>query len=248
MMVFEMFSAAHFVGLAAAIVVFVGIIVFRKPMRKPAVNRKVRYGLASLLIVCEASLQLSYFLDHSWGVGSLPFQLCSLMVLVSALLLFSNKKNLYDVVFFLGSMGALQALLTPNLDETFPHFRYFHFFIAHIGIIGAALFIMAVERYRPTIRSVLKAIVWLHVLAVPAAITNTVTGTTNFMFLAHKPGTASLLDLLGPWPWYLLQLEVIVFAICSMLYAIVRLLDRWFKSNTDIDRRNRSLENNENGE
>jgi hypothetical integral membrane protein (TIGR02206 family) len=229
MMAFELFSAAHFAGLAAAIIVFVGIIVFRKQMREPGVNRTVRYGLAILLIVCEATLQLSYLLNHQWDAGSLPFQLCSLMVLVSAVLLMSNRKKLYDIVFFLGSMGALQALLTPNLDETFPHFRYFHFFIAHIGIVGAALFILAVERYRPTFRSVLRAIIWLHVLAIPAAVTNTISGTTNFMFLAQKPGTASLLDLLAPWPWYLLQLEVIVFAICLLLYALIRLLDRWLQ-------------------
>ncbi|OBZ16648.1 TIGR02206 family membrane protein [Bacillus sp. FJAT-26390] len=228
-MAFEMFSIAHFAGLAAAVILFAGIIVFRKQMREPGVNRTVRYGLASLLIVCEASLQLSYLLEHQWDVGSLPFQLCSLMVLVSAVLLLTNRKKLNDIVFFLGSMGALQALLTPNLDEAFPHFRYFHFFIAHIAIVGAALFILAVERYRPTFRSVMRAIIWLHVLAIPAAITNTISGTTNFMFLAQKPGTASLLDLLAPWPWYLLQLEAIVFALCMLLYAVIWLLDRWLK-------------------
>lgn len=229
-MSFEMFSAAHYAGLAATVIAITVIIIFRKQMRQPKLNRTVRYGLAILLIGCEISLQFSYFLEHNWGIESMPFQLCSLMLLVSALLLTTNRKNLYDAVFFLGSMGALQALLTPNLDETFPDFRFFHFFIAHIGIIGAALFITAVERYRPTFRSVLRALLWLHMLAIPAAVVNIVTGTTNFMFLARKPGTASLLDLLAPWPWYLLQLEVIAFAIFMLLYAFLQLLDYWFQS------------------
>lgn len=229
-MAFEMFSAAHNAGLAAAVVVFIAIIVFRKQMRQPELNRAVRYGMAILLLCCEVSLQLSYVIEHNWRLGSMPFQLCSLMLLVCAVLLLTNRRKLYDVVFFLGSMGALQALLTPNLDENFPHFRYFHFFIAHIGIIGAALFIAAVERYRPTFRSVLRALIWLHLLAIPAAITNIVSGKTNFMFLAHKPETASLLDWLAPWPWYLLQLEVIAFIICLLLFTLVKLLDRLFRS------------------
>lgn len=229
-MAFEMFSAAHTAGLAVALIVFTGIILFRKQLRRPALNQAVRYGLAVLLLCCEISLQLSYVLEHNWRVGSLPFQLCSLMLLLSAILLITNNKKLYHLVFFLGSMGALQALLTPNLDETFPHFRYFHFFIAHIGIIGAALFITAVERYRPTFRSVFSTLFWLHVLAIPAAITNIISGKTNFMFLARKPGTASLLDILAPWPWYLLQLEVIAFVICLLLFAAVKLLDRIFRS------------------
>lgn len=223
---FEMFSAAHFGALAILVAAIICIIVFRKRMRVPRLNKMVRVGLAILLICCEISLQLSYILNDNWGVGSLPFQLCSLMLLVSAVVLLWNPKSLYDALFFLGSMGALQALLTPNLDEAFPHFRYFQFFIAHIGIVSAALFIVVVERYRPTFFSVVKAQLWLHVFAIPAAITNVASGKTNFMFLAEKPGTASLLDMLGPWPWYLLQLELIAFVIFLLLYAAVRLLDR----------------------
>jgi len=226
---FEMFSAAHFGGLAVLVIVIVCLVAFRKRMREQAINKGVRIGLAILLIGCEISLQLSYILSHNWGVGSLPFQLCSLMLLVSAVVLFWNPKNLYDALFFLGSMGALQALLTPNLDEAFPHFRYFQFFIAHIAIVSAALFIVVVERYRPTFGSVVRAQLWLHIFAIPAAITNIASGKTNFMFLAGKPGTASLLDMLGPWPWYLLQLEVIAFAIFCLLYAAVKLVDRFIQ-------------------
>lgn len=222
-MAFEMFSAAHIAGLFVFVLVMVALILFRVRLREPALNRLVRMTLAIVLLGCELSLQASYFMEHSWWSGSLPFQLCSLMVLISAVVMIANYKGWYDVIFFLGSMGALQALLTPNLDESFPHFRYFEFFIAHIGIVAAAVFILAVERYRPTFRSVLRAMAWLHVLAIPAAITNIVTGTTNFMFLARKPGTASLLDLLAPWPWYLLQLEIVAFGIFLLLYGAVRL-------------------------
>lgn len=222
-MAFELFSVAHIAGLAAAGLIFIGIIVFRKQLRKPQLNQAARVGLALMLLCCEVSLQLSYVLEHRWNAGSLPFQLCSMTLLLSALLLLTNNKRLYSIIFFLGSMGALQALLTPNLDETFPHFRYFNFFIAHIGIIATGLFITAVERYRPTFRSMLMTLLWLHVLAVPAAIANIWTGRTNFMFLARKPSTASLLDLLAPWPWYLLQLEAVAIVICLLLLAAFKL-------------------------
>lgn len=227
---FVMFSAAHIAGLLAALAVFTLIIVFRRPLRQPSLNRSFRYGLAIILFCCEASLQLSYVLEHNWDIGSMPFQLCSLTLLLSVVMLVSNHKGLYSILFFLGSMGALQALLTPNLDETFPQFRYFNFFIAHICIIGAALFITVVERFRPTFRSVLVSWLWLHLLAIPAAMTNLVTGTTNFMFLAGKPETASLLDLLAPWPWYLLQLEFIVIFICMLLFGFTKLVDRLYRS------------------
>lgn len=220
---FEMFSAAHMAALAAAAIVFAAIVIGRKGLRGEKAGRRFRIVMAVLLAVCEISLQLSYFIEDSWSVGSLPFQLCSLTLLISAATLAFRVKQLYAIVFFLGTLGAMQAMVTPNLDQPFPHFRYFHFFIAHIGIIATAVYLITVERYRPTIRSVFAALLWLHALAVPAAIVNIVTGTTNFMFLARKPETASLLDMLAPWPWYLIQLEAIALGLCMLLLGVSKL-------------------------
>jgi len=40
----------------------------------------------------------------------------------------------------------------------------------------------------------------------------------NYMFIMHKPETPSLIDVLGPWPWYILSLEAIGLIICFLLY------------------------------
>lgn len=222
---FEMFHAEHLAALAAAAVIFIAVIGFRKKLRHPAANRRFRYGTAALLISCELSLQLSYVAGGDWNIGSLPLQLCSLTLLLSAIRLITGNERLNGIVFFLGSLGAMQALLTPNLDESFPHFRYFHFFIAHIGIVATSLFLYATERYRPTLRSMFGALLWLHVLAVPAALINTLSGRTNFMFLAGKPSTASILDLLAPWPWYLLELELVALLLCLLMLGAVKITD-----------------------
>jgi uncharacterized membrane protein YwaF len=38
------------------------------------------------------------------------------------------------------------------------------------------------------------------------------------MFVARKPETASLLDVLPEWPWYILWLEAIGLLTCLILY------------------------------
>lgn len=40
----------------------------------------------------------------------------------------------------------------------------------------------------------------------------------NYLFVADKPDFPTLLDALGPWPWYILQLELVGFAILFLLY------------------------------
>lgn len=73
------------------------------------------------------------------------------------------------------------------------------------------------EKCRPTIKSVWKAFVALNILAFVVFFINKVTGG-NYMFLARKPSNPSLIDLLGPYPWYILSLEVVAFAIFFILY------------------------------
>ncbi|CAM3689028.1 TIGR02206 family membrane protein [Cohnella lubricantis] len=223
---FEAFSLSHWAALAAAALTVAAIFAWRDRLRRPGANRTAKYGLAAVLAGSEVALQISYVIRGTWSVYSLPFELCSLTLWLSAALLLTGKRWLYEAAFFLGTLGTLQALLTPDLNDPFPSFYYFHFFIGHIAILAASVFMTAVDRFRPTFRSMLRALVWLHALAIPAAVADIWAGT-NFMFLAHKPRTASMLDLLSPWPWYLLELEAVAFVLCFALLGAVKAADRW---------------------
>ncbi|TJY44499.1 TIGR02206 family membrane protein [Cohnella pontilimi] len=234
-MAFVPFTAAHWAGIVFAIAAAALIIGFRNLIRVEARDRKLRLSLAAILIGTELSLYTWYGVTDNWGLHALPFQLCTITLWVSAITLITRCRKLYDIAFFLGILGATQALLTPNLDETFPNFRYFHFFIAHAAIVGAGVYMAVIDGYRPNLRSVWRAWGWLNGFALAAGIANKATGE-NFMFVARKPDTASLLDLLPPWPWYLLELEIIALALCMLLLGIARFSGRVFgKRNTQIE-------------
>jgi hypothetical integral membrane protein (TIGR02206 family) len=219
-----MFSAAHGAGLLAAALAIAGIVGFRAALRRPAANRAARYALAGMLVASEIALYSWYTIEGTWGLYALPFQLCTMTLWFSVFALLTRKRTLYEISFFLGILGALQALATPYLTESFPDFRYFHFFLAHIAIIAAGVFLTAVDGIRPTWRSAFRSLLWLNLLAVPAGVANAMTGE-NFMFLARKPSTGSLLDMLAPWPWYILQLEALALLMLFGLLGIVRMAD-----------------------
>ncbi|WP_235626610.1 YwaF family protein, partial [Mycobacteroides abscessus] len=40
---------------------------------------------------------------------------------------------------------------------------------------------------------------------------------SNYGFLNRKPSTASLFDLMGPWPWYVVVATVLVLAVWALM-------------------------------
>jgi len=145
------------------------------------------------------------------------FQLCSISLFLSIIMLLTRKFFLFEITYFLGIGGALQAMLTPELAYDFPHYRYFHFFLAHIAIILASLYMIWYENCRPAFTSIWKAFAALNVIAIVVFFINKATGG-NYMFLARKPINPSLIDFLGPYPWYILSLEIVALFMFFILY------------------------------
>ncbi|HEY4391042.1 MAG TPA: TIGR02206 family membrane protein [Paenibacillus sp.] len=222
---FVLLSLPHLLALVAVLLLILGLYYARITIRNhPWLRRTVRYGLAMLLLLSEASLNIWYLQQNLWDVRyTLPLELCSLTLLLSIIMLLTGSRWLYPFLFFAGIAGALQALLTPNLLYGFPHFRYFQFFISHAAIILASLYMTWIENYRLGWRSIVWAILMLNISVAAIWGVDHAIGA-NYMFLAHKPHTASLLDLLGPYPYYLLVEEGIALLMFIILYVVFFLL------------------------
>lgn len=149
----------------------------------------------------------------------MPLQLCSISLLLATVMLLTRSYSLFEFLYLPGMAGALQAILTPDLGHySYPHFRTFEFFIAHGAVVAAAFFMIVVEGYRPTWKSLIRAFLALNLLALLIAGINKLIGA-NYMFLIAKPENASLLDILGPWPWYILSLEAVALVMFLLLYT-----------------------------
>jgi hypothetical integral membrane protein (TIGR02206 family) len=191
------------------------------------VNRVVRWALAVGCLVSEGTL-LAWW---AWAEDVplrylLPLHLCDLALLIAPVALLTANRFAYELLYFWGIGGAIQALLTPNITTGFPGFRCMFFFLAHGLLVASALYATVVMRLRPTGWSVLR--VWLVtnaygllILPVNYAL------DTNYLFIMRKPPTPSLLDLMGPWPWYLVVLDVVALLVLSLCYLPFFVRDRW---------------------
>ncbi|WP_147534604.1 TIGR02206 family membrane protein [Bacillus marasmi] len=217
---FELFSISHFVIIA---LLFLGgflLYVFRNNFRK-----EFRIGeifIAVSLILIESIYHYWMYINGSWNIShALPLELCSISLMLTVLLLLTGKRIVYEILIFTALLGASQAIFTPIVNYDFPHFRFFHFFYTHLMTIWVALYFTWVKGYSPTIWSVLKLFIFLNVLLPIILIINKqVNG--NYLFLSKKPKGPSLMDVLGPYPWYILSLEGLLIGLSLIVWLIFR--------------------------
>lgn len=203
---FHLFGAAHLGGLLTLL--WFNLLLARFRPTAPGARARLRVALACLLCLNECAWHAWKIACDQWTLQSmLPLQLCSLFVWLSALMLATRSYRLYELAYFLGAGGALQALATPDLGPYgFPHFRFFQTLLSHGLIITSAMVMTVVEGFRPTWKSMLKAAAWGNLYALVIYFVNLGLGS-NYLMVNAKPGVPSLLDLLPDWPWYLLWVE-----------------------------------------
>ncbi|WP_163536392.1 TIGR02206 family membrane protein [Gracilibacillus sp. YIM 98692] len=217
---FVLFSVTHILTLAVIIAICIGMYFFRKRLRRGLTNRLFRYGLAAGLLISEASLIWWLHFIGEWSIQySLPLHLSSLSLFLSSILLLTRSYRLFEFTYFVGVGSAVQAMLTPDIQAyAFPHFRYVHFFLSHGGIAIANIFMVLVEGYRPRFQSIFKALLYVNVYALFIFIVNVVINS-NYMYMMRKPTIPSIFDYLGPWPFYIIPLEIFTFVMFLLLYA-----------------------------
>lgn len=220
---FKIFSTSHLAVLALAITVYCILYFFRSKLKKHPSKGRIGTGIALALLSLELALRVW---EKAWGIwslqGSLPLHLCSISLLFSVAMLLSRSYALYEITYFWGVGGAIQALLTPDIWYGFPHFIFFQFFTAHSLIVLAVLWMTFVEGMRPSLKSLGKAFLSTNIYAVFVGAANYLLGS-NYLYLCRKTANPSLLDYLHSWPWYILELEIItlvVFMICYLPFFL----------------------------
>jgi hypothetical integral membrane protein (TIGR02206 family) len=224
---FHLFSTEHLVTLLIIVLLGLGAFIFHKRLRGH--SRFISYFLASLLLLSELSLHIWYTYYHAWSIRhALPLELSDITVLITIVMLFTKSAGLFRYLYFVGIASSIQAMLTPDIKYSFPHFRYIEFFVSHGGVFLACLFVAGVIRYKPTFRSLWVTVLIVDMYGACVYVFDRLIHA-NYLFLIKKPETTSLLNFLGPWPWYLLSVEgvmIITFLILYWPYWMIRKVKR----------------------
>jgi len=215
---FILFGTGHLISISVIVLINLSFIWLRKSENQKLKDR-VRYLIVAFLLISEGSWHIWKIAIGEWTIQThLPFHLCAVLVWTSIIMLLTKNYHIYEFAYFLGIAGASQAVLTPEAGiYGFPHYRVLQTLTAHGSVVTAAIFMTVVEGYRPHWSSFKRVFIWTNIYMVVVTAINLLIGS-NYLYTLQKPASASLIDMLGQWPWYLLSLEFVALFLCLLLY------------------------------
>lgn len=150
----------------------------------------------------------------------LPIHLCNITLILAVIEMIFPSKELFQVIFY-WSFGALAAILFPDARVSFPNFVGISFFITHFFIIFVVLYQLIFLGYRPSLKGLVGSFVCINIFAGAVFKINEILGT-NYMYINYKPAFQSPLDYFGPWPHYIIIVEIIYLVLGFISYLPFR--------------------------
>jgi hypothetical integral membrane protein (TIGR02206 family) len=226
---FDLFGRDHLLTMLLILVACVALPLIVRRARSTGIERSVAATLCIVLLLNEALKFAARILVYKLPVEEqLPLHLCAATAFLVAYMLMRRSYAVFEVAYFWAMGGTLQAILTPDLQAPFPSLYYMVFFFGHGVVMLGVAYAIVVFRFRPTLKSIVKAMAALAAYATVIAPLNWLLGT-NYLYLCHKPAGTSLIDYLAPWPWYIASLGLIAavsFVIWWLPFGLLKLRSR----------------------
>ena len=214
---FQTWSGQHVALIVLTALGAAAVIVWGRRHREDPREVVVRRTFASVLAAITLGMQL-YMLTpqrRSWG-SSLPLDLSDLADYAAVIALWTTGPRSTGFTYYVGLTLTAMAVLTPSLGQTFPDPRWFGFWLRHILVVWAAVYLIWGRGVRPNWQmyrsTVVISLIWLPVVYAVDRVTD-----TNYGYLRRRPSSGSALDLLGPWPWYVVATMAILFSTWAVI-------------------------------
>jgi hypothetical integral membrane protein (TIGR02206 family) len=180
-------------------------------------------SLALTILLAYITEYVANAVEGTWSLRfNLPLQLTDAVTVVAIVALWRPRPLLVEIVYFWALTASLQAVVTPDLGQPFPSIFYFTYFTTHVGAVVAACLLTFGLNLTPRPGAVLRVYAITAAFAAVVGVVDVITGA-NYMYLRHKPERSSLLDVMGPWPWYVLAGAAFGLAVFTALAALSRL-------------------------
>jgi hypothetical integral membrane protein (TIGR02206 family) len=197
-------STSHLIGLAAAAVA-IGTLVPLARLRPGGWVAVVCRALAIALVGNVLGLQVMFARAGTWSVSSsLPLYICDIAAVVAAFALVWPKRLLVELTWFWAIGAALLGVIFPDHAIAFPSYDWAQYYIEHGGVLLAGVLLVVGLRRHPQSGAVIRVIAVTFASVATVGAIDGITGANYDYLRPIHVVSGSLLNLLGPWPWYII--------------------------------------------
>lgn len=209
---FALFSQEHLA------IIFGGVIlsVFFFFVAKLFDKRKFATITAIFIFILKLSELVYRYFKGEKIYQLLPFHLCNIALILIIMMMIFKSNVLFQFAYF-WSVGAVFAIITPDMKNSLPNFQTLSFFITHFYIIFGIIYAFIYYKFRPTFEGYISAFFTLNIIALIVFFINRKLGT-NYLFVNRIPSFSSPLSYFGAWPYYLIVVEGIYLVLSTILY------------------------------
>ena len=208
-------SLAWYLGLLAGIlIVTVVCLVFYAIAAKSRATLATILGCVLLGEIVFTHIYLATIQD-TWALSdSLPLHLCRMSFVLAGLALITKSQVLFEWSAYLGLPGGMESILTPELTQGTSHWMVVDYYFSHSFLLAVPIVMSAFLLMKPRRRALVNIFFVVNCVAAVVFVIDRSLGA-NYMYLLRKPLVDSPF-LIGPWPWYILGLEV-----AAMIHLLV---------------------------
>lgn len=215
---FQLFSFLHLFTIGIILLIALVFTVIARSARYRNWVKPMSWFLAIVLLGNELIFMTivikSGIWSYKWG---LLLNICDLAIFAVAYSLIRHNQFIWEIAYFWGLGGTMQAVLTPDILATFPDYMYFKFFMTH-GCIVIGVIFLAAGCKRPIHLSSVRRIWWTTNIYGLCILAFNGIFDTNYLYLCEKPSQGSIIDFLGPWPYYIFGLEIVLIISLFLYY------------------------------
>ncbi len=208
---FTPYGPSHLTALLVLLVGALAVVAAGRHWRERDPDDRLGKLLAVAILATTVLPQAVYFTPGQWNpYATLPLQLCDWASLVSVYALWTHRWWAVALTYYWGLFLTTQAIATPDLRPDFPDLDFLLFWSMHVATVWAAVYLTFGRGVVPDWRSYRFVMALTAAWAVSVFCLNVVLDS-NYGYLNGRPKAPTVLDVLGPWPWYVLA-EIAILA------------------------------------
>ena len=216
-MSFETFGLEHNLYIVGTLFIWVTVLFVSSKFLDTQQRHMMVIVLITLSLGQEIFDDILRWNEGVWYVANdLPLHMCGLSLITSTYALYTKSQTAFELSYFLGLGGALQAIVTPDPGRFPLDVSVFWNFLSHGIIIMNVLWLIVIENMRCRRGSFLNIILITNAGVFIISFVNSVLGG-NYWFICQKLGGESLF-IIGEWPLYFIGFEMFGILVLGLFY------------------------------